>query len=183
MNLHTARLNLRPFTAHDLGRLSELFANNGFMRFSGGLLTPDQTAALLEKVLAWNEAGMPSLFAAIERTSGILIGYCGFLHQEVDETREIEIAYRLDPGFWNQGIATEAAHAVRDHAFRDLHLGRVISLVHPLNHASRRVSEKNGMIMERQTVFRGFPTLVFALTRRQWEQVKTPDRRLTPDAG
>jgi ribosomal-protein-alanine N-acetyltransferase len=57
---------------------------------------------------------------------------------------------------------------VRDHAFADLKLPRVISLIHPENLPSRRVAEKNGMKLEKQTVFRGFPTLVFAINRKQW---------------
>jgi Acetyltransferase (GNAT) domain len=48
------------------------------------------------------------------RPSGTLIDYCGFLHQEVDGKSEIEIGYCLDPQFWNRGLATEAARAVRD---------------------------------------------------------------------
>ena len=41
-------------------------------------------------------------------------------------------------------------------------LKRVISLIHPENHASRRVAEKNGMTLEKETVFRGFPAQVFS---------------------
>ena len=52
--------------------------------------------------------------------------------------------------------------------FRDLKLRRVISLIHPDNAPSRRVAEKIGMNLEKKTVFRGFPTLVFALTRERW---------------
>ena len=49
------------------------------------------------------------------------------------------IGYQLHPNYWNKSLATEAAQAVRDHAFRDLDLSRVISLIHPENAASRRV--------------------------------------------
>jgi RimJ/RimL family protein N-acetyltransferase len=97
-----------------------------------------------------------------------LVGYCGFFHQIVDEIEEIEIGYRLHPAYWDQGLATEAATAVRDHAFRDLKLPRVISLIHPDNIASRRVAEKIGMTHEKETVFRGFPTIVFAISRGVW---------------
>jgi Acetyltransferases, including N-acetylases of ribosomal proteins len=140
------------------------------MRFSGGPLT--QTAAFLDKVIGWDRAGLPSQFAVIERATSTLIGYCGFLHQEVDGENEIEIGYRLDPKFWNRGLATEAARAVRDHAFRDLQLNRVISLIHPDNHASRRVTEKNGMTIEKHTNFRGFPTNVYSITRPQWQELR-----------
>ena len=94
-----------------------------------------------------------------------LIGYCGFLRQIVDEIEEIEIGYRLHPDYWNRGLATEAARAVHDYAFSVLKLERVISLIHPDNHASRRVTEKNGMTLEKETTFRGFPVLVFVSER------------------
>jgi RimJ/RimL family protein N-acetyltransferase len=51
-----------------------------------------------------------------------------------------------------------------------LKLERVISLVHPENIPSRRVAEKNGMTVEKEIIFRGFPTLVFSLSRERWEK-------------
>jgi ribosomal-protein-alanine N-acetyltransferase len=168
MVLETSRLILRPFRGEDIDPLTELMANPDFMRFSLGVFTREQTAAFLEKVLKWDRAGLPSQFAVIIPSNGTLAGYCGFFHQQVDGTDEIEIGYRLHPDYWNRGLATEAAQAVRDHAFCDLQLARVISLIHPDNIASRRIGEKNGMILEKETVFRGFPTLVFAITRQRW---------------
>jgi ribosomal-protein-alanine N-acetyltransferase len=163
--LHTARLDLRPFAPSDLDEMSALMANPDFMRFSLGVFTPEQTAGFLEKVQARDRAGLPSQFAVIFRGDARLIGYCGFFLQTVDDAEELEIGYRLDPSYWGRGIATEAARAVRDHAFNDLELARVISLIHPDNIASRRVAEKNGMKPEKRTIFRGFPTTVFALNR------------------
>jgi RimJ/RimL family protein N-acetyltransferase len=97
-----------------------------------------------------------------------LIGYCGFLHWNLDGVDEIEIGYRLHPYYWNKGLMTEAARSVSDHAFRDLRLPRVISLIYLENIPSRRVAEKIGMTLEKQTTFRGFPTNVFSLSREQW---------------
>ena len=166
--LETSRLTLRPFREEDVDLLAPLMTNPDFMRFSRGLFSQEQTAAFLDKVVGWQRRGLPSLFAVIHRADNRLIGYCGFLHQQVDGTDEIEIGYRLDPDYWSGGLATEAAQAVRDHAFRDLNLPRVISLIQPDNLPSRRVAEKNRMKIEKKTVFRGFPTLVFAITREQW---------------
>jgi RimJ/RimL family protein N-acetyltransferase len=168
MILETSRLILRPFAVDDLNRMAELMANKDFMRFSMGPMTREQTKSFLDKVMGWDRDGMPSQFAAIVRSSHTLAGYCGFFHQEVDGKTEIEIGYRLDGAFWNRGLATEAARTVRDHGFRDLKLEYVISLIHPENHPSRRVAEKNGMVLERETTFRGFPTFVFAITRERW---------------
>jgi ribosomal-protein-alanine N-acetyltransferase len=168
MILETSRLILRPFQAEDIERLAELMVNHDFMRFSLGPYTRKQTQGVLQKFLSWNQAGLPSQFAVIFRSNNELIGYCGFLHWHLDGIYEIEIGYRLDADYWNRGLASDAAQAVRDHAFRDLTLSKVISLIHPDNIASRRVAEKNGMKVERETVFRGFPTQVFAITREQW---------------
>lgn len=165
--LQTARLNLRPFSEDDLDDLSVLMANTDFMRFSLGVFSREQTAGFLEKVRGRDRAGLPSQFALIFRPEKILIGYCGFFPQTVDNVEELEIAYRLDSAYWGRGIATEAARGVRDHAFEDLRLSHVISLIHPENTASRRVAEKNGMIPEKETIFRGFPTVVFGISREQ----------------
>jgi len=166
--LETSRLTLRPFREKDVDPLSALMANQDFMRFSLGVYTREQTIGFLEKLLALQNANKPSLFAAVLRSNEMLFGYCGFYHQHIDGVDEIEIGYRMHPDYWNKGLATEAAGAVRDHAFRDLKLPRVISLIHPENIPSRRVAEKIGMSLEKQTIYRGFPTNVFSLSRARW---------------
>jgi ribosomal-protein-alanine N-acetyltransferase len=165
--LQTSRLNLRPFSEDDLDDLAALMANTDFMRFSLGVFSREQAAGFLEKVRGRDREGLPSQFALIFRPEQKLIGYCGFFLQTVDDMEEVEIAYRLDPSYWGQGLATAAARAVHDHAFDELQLSRVISLIHPDNIASRRVAEKNGMIPEKETSFRGFPTIVFGIKREQ----------------
>jgi [ribosomal protein S5]-alanine N-acetyltransferase len=180
ITLETLRLTLRPFRSEDLDALVNLMANSDFMRFSSGIRTREQTAEFLEKVIGWERDGLPSQFAVVDRATveitgcgdaiparTTLLGYCGFFHHP-EVPNEIEIGYRLHPDYWNRGIATEAARAVRDHGFRDLELPRVISLIHPENIASRCVAKKVGLRFERNTVFKGFPTQVFAQTRQQW---------------
>jgi RimJ/RimL family protein N-acetyltransferase len=168
MQLETERLFLRRFREEDVDVMARLFANPDFMRFSLGVFTERaQTVAFIEKVIGWDRAGIPSQFAVVPRGEEAVIGYCGYFHHaEVPD--EIEIGYRLDPDYWNRGLITEAARAVRDHGFADLKLPRVISLIHPENIPSRRVAEKNGMQVEKKITFRGFPTLVYAMTREAW---------------
>jgi [ribosomal protein S5]-alanine N-acetyltransferase len=162
-SLQTPRLLLRSFAADDLEKMATLMADKDFMRFSLGVFSREQTAGFLDKMRARDRHGLPSQFGVTFREDDRLIGYCDFFQQVVDEKEELEIGYRIDPAYWGRGIATEAARAVRDHAFDDLRLPRVISLIHPDNIASRRVAEKNGMTPEKETTFRGFPTIVFSL--------------------
>ena len=168
MQLETERLILRSFREEDIDAMAQLFANPDFMRFSLGIYTErKRTVDFIEKVMGWDHANIPSQFAIVPRGEDVLIGYCGF-HHHPEVPGEIEIGYRLHPDHWNRGLISEASRAVRDHAFADLKLPRVVSLIHPENIPSRRVAEKNGMKVEKEITFRGFPTLVYALTRERW---------------
>jgi ribosomal-protein-alanine N-acetyltransferase len=168
MELQTPRLILRSFCEEDVDAMAQLFANPDFMRFSLGVFTERRkTGDFIEKVMGWDRASMPSQFAVVQRGEHAVIGYCGF-HHHPEVPGEVEIGYRLHPDYWNRGLITEAARAVRDHAFADLKLPRVISLVHPENLPSGRVAEKNGMKVEKEITFRGFPTLVYAISRQEW---------------
>jgi [ribosomal protein S5]-alanine N-acetyltransferase len=168
MELNTPRLILRSFRENDVDAMAQLFANPDFMRFSLGIFTErKKTVDFIEKVMGWDRASIPSQFAVVPRGERAVIGYCGFYHHP-EVPGEVEIGYRLHPDYWNRGLITEAARTVRDHAFTDLKLPRVISLIHPENVPSRRVAEKNGMKVEKEITFRGFPTLVYALSRQQW---------------
>ena len=168
MELQTPRLILRSFREEDVDAMAVLFANADFMRFSLGVFTERQkTVDFIDKVTGWDRAGVPSQFAVVPRGEHAVIGYCGF-HHHPEVPGEVEIGYRLHPDYWNRGLITEAARVVRDHAFVDLKLPRVISLIHPENIPSRRVAEKNGMKVEKEITFRGFPTLVYAITREEW---------------
>jgi len=141
-NLETERLILRPFQSSDLDRFAELAADSDFMRFSlKGALTREEAIQLFKRITAARRVGKPSQFAVIVRSTGALIGFCGFFLQIVDETEELEIAYRLHPDFWSRGIATEAARAIRDHAFEGLGRG-----ARNLNYSSgqHRVAPRGG---------------------------------------
>jgi len=48
----------------------------------------------------------------------------------------IELAYRFDKAYWDQGLATEAAMAIRNYVFDQLPLDQLISIIHVENKAS-----------------------------------------------
>jgi ribosomal-protein-alanine N-acetyltransferase len=126
MQRETERLILRSFREEDVDLIAQLFASPDFMRFSLGVFTErKQTIAFVEKVMGWDRAGIPSQFAVALRGRDAIIGYCGFFYHPEDGIEDIEIGYRLHPNYWNRGLITEVARAVRDHGFREWGLSRV----------------------------------------------------------
>jgi len=85
------------------------------------------------------------LFSVILKMNGLLVGNCGLQRMEIGGVQAVELGYEFRSDYWNQGYATEAAAAVRDFAFHQLHLPRLTSLVRIGNLGAMRVSEKIGM--------------------------------------
>jgi RimJ/RimL family protein N-acetyltransferase len=94
--------------------------------------------------------------------------YFGDGFDDVSPT-DVEIGWMLSPPFWGQGYATEAAAAVRDESFVRLELESIVAEHHPANSASGRVTEKLGMVFERDLVAgNGWPSRLYRLTRERW---------------
>lgn len=167
--LETERLLLRHLCREDLEDLAALGANPEFTRFFGGPqpieVARERVAVYLERVSAEYASTGTGFYATIYRPEGRFIGRCGLLWQEIDGARELEIAYGIAPAYWGRGLATEAARALKEYAFRRYDVPRLISLVHPENIASRRVAWKNGMRCARQVEFDGGPCDVYVVER------------------
>jgi RimJ/RimL family protein N-acetyltransferase len=110
------------------------------------------------------------LWAMVLKANGELIGDCGLTIQEVDGANEVEIGYHVRRDLWGQGLATEAARACRNYGFARLSVDRLISLIRPENLASRRVAEKNGMLVWKEVVRVGFPHLVYSVRKDQTDK-------------
>ena len=106
--------------------------------------------------------------ALIEKSSGTLIGHCGLLVQRVDNVIELEIGYSLLPSFWNMGFATESALKCRDVAFVQNYSPSLISIISLKNTQSARVAEKNGMTIDKQTVYYDNSVNIFRIKREKW---------------
>ena len=65
---------------------------------------------------------------------------------------ESELGYDLCSDYWRQGLATEAAIAVRDFAFVTREIPRLICMIREGNEPSRRVAEKVGMHLDATVV-------------------------------
>lgn len=105
-----------------------------------------------------NRGGMNAL---IEKTTGKLVGHAGLLVQIVDGVEELEIGYSLLPEFWNRGFAMEAAQECKQFAFQHNFSKSLISIISVLNLPSQKVAVKNGMAIEKQTIYNGNEVYIF----------------------
>jgi ribosomal-protein-alanine N-acetyltransferase len=144
-----------------------IFCDPDVMRFSDGVKTKEWVQAWLETCLERYQTWGFGPCAVVEQRSQNVIGYCGlFFFPDLDGQAEVEIGYRLARSAWGQGYATEAACAVRDHAFTTLGMKRLIAMIDPSNIASIRVAEKVGMKYEKEVMFEGYshPDHVYVIT-------------------
>lgn len=160
--IETPRLLLRRWRAEDLAPFAALNADPEVTRYVGGPMTREASDAMVGRFEAgFGERGYSRW--AVE-LGGRLVGFCGLgLHPVVPG--DVEIGWRLARDVWGQGVATEAAVAVRDWAVGSGVLGRVVAVVHPDNAASIRVAEKTGLAYERDADLDGLRVLVYGLTR------------------
>lgn len=165
--LETERLSLRCLAMDDLDALFALYRDPEIRRyFPEKTLTYDETKEELEWIINvyYGQYGY-GLWATIYKETGEFIGRCGLLPWTIEERQEVEVAYLLDKRYWGQGLATEAAGAIRDYAFAQLPITRLICLVDPENEASGRVAQKIGMTLEKEMMLDDAPALVFSMDR------------------
>jgi ribosomal-protein-alanine N-acetyltransferase len=166
--LETGRLLLRPFHEGDADDLFEILGDAETMRFYDAPFTREQVESWVRKNLDRYTRDGTGLWAIEDRGTGEFLGDCGLVHQLVDGVDEVEVGWHVKRSRWGQGIAPEAGAACRDRAFGELGLERIISLILPDNIQSRRVAEKLGMSVEKETAFgpQGLPHFVYAI--RHW---------------
>lgn len=103
--------------------------------------------------------------ALIEKASGRLVGHCGLLVQTVDGISELEIGYSLLPEFWNKGYAFEAAEYCKEYAFHNEYSESLISIISITNQPSQKVALKNGMVIEKQTIYHENKVYIFRVLK------------------
>ncbi|GAA5176811.1 GNAT family N-acetyltransferase [Niveibacterium umoris] len=148
--IETERLRLRPFREDDAEAYRPLVTDPAITRYAGGP-GPDSIEGVREVIrnapLADYARYGYGRFAVEWKASDQLIGFSGL--KFLPEFNETELGYRLLTEFWGRGLATEAGAASIAFARDTLHLTRLISVIHPDNHASKGVVRKLGMALER----------------------------------
>jgi RimJ/RimL family protein N-acetyltransferase len=145
--IETERLLLREWRPADAEPFAALNADPEVTRFLRGPMTRAESDELLGRIRAhWDQHGF-GLYAMELKQTGALAGFVGlaipsFLPEVLPA---VEVGWRLARQHWGSGYATEGARASMGHAFGELALRQVISIIDPGNAASIRVAERLGM--------------------------------------
>ena len=163
--LETPRLVLREFVRADADALARVISDPQTMRYYP---TPYDRVGVedwIARNLRRYQRDGHGLWAIDLKAADEMIGDCGITLQEVDGERLPEIGYHLRRDLWGHGYAIEAARACRDYGFAQLNIDLLISLIRPENVPSRRVAERNGMTVWKETNRAGRKHLVYAVRR------------------
>jgi len=149
LQLETPRLTLRRWQDSDRAPFAAINADPVVMHYFAAPMTREQSDEAIDRYLAAFDREGFSLFAAIERNTGTLIGTIGLqtMRDQVPNLRQpaVEIGWRLALSAQGKGYATEGAQAIVDFAFNQLVLNEVVAVTAIPNQPSRRVMEKLGM--------------------------------------
>lgn len=165
MILETERLALREIAPSDLDFVAEMLADPEVMRFYPKCYSREEARGWLDKQRERYTRDGHGLWLVVDRATGERRGQVGLLLQKIDGVDEPEIGYLIHRPFWRQGLASEAALAVRDLAFTELGKTRVVSLVRPENVPSQGVARKLGMTVWKRSLHADLPHLVFSVAR------------------
>jgi [ribosomal protein S5]-alanine N-acetyltransferase len=163
VRLETPRTFMRDILGNDADFLLRMMSDAEVMRFYPKLADAKDVRDFIDRMRAAYKNDGCGLWLVVDRESGEPLGRVGLLRQHVNGADEFEIGYMIHRPFWRRGLATEAALAVRDYAFSERKLPRVISLIRPENAPSRGVARKLGMEVVDNWEHAGFTHHVFAV--------------------
>lgn len=154
--LETNRLKIRLLNEEDYKILYPLHSNPLVMKY---IREPDQSIQQTQKrmndMLVYNKKNPKyGLFPAFEKETGKCIGWAILIHAQLDESKEMEVGYRLFPEFWGKGYASELAGEMIKYG-QDKGLKSICGVTRPDNLASRRVLEKCKMTFIDEREFYG----------------------------
>lgn len=140
--IETERLRLRRLVQADVDQLYPILSDADTMRFYPAPFTRVQTEGWIRWGTHHFDTRGFGIWAVIRKEDSRFLGDCGITIQPVDDGNAFEIGYHIRRDCWGRGYAPEAARAVRDYGFDKLGMGRIVSIIDPLNTQSRRVAEK-----------------------------------------
>jgi RimJ/RimL family protein N-acetyltransferase len=174
--LKTERLILRLPDVKDVSELVRLANNIKVAEMMTGMPHPyarQDAETFVRRVTEPNKPGCT--YALEEKMTAAILGCAGL---SLDLEGRMQLGFWLGEPHWGRGYATEAAHALIDHAFEILNLDRLYTRCRVSNTASRRVIQKcgfqfTGIGMLNSLAAGQFSAEHFTLERRVWASLKS----------
>jgi RimJ/RimL family protein N-acetyltransferase len=143
---------MREWQDSDWEPYAELNADPEVMLHFPSVLTPQQSADMIERMAAaWIDRGF-GLWAVERSDTGEFVGFVGLAAPgwQAAFTPCVEVGWRLAKRHWGNGFAPEAAIAALEWGFAhvDLPDDQIVSFTTESNVNSRRVMEKIGMVRD-----------------------------------
>jgi len=149
-------ITLRDYTQADAARLVVLANNKNVSRY---LIHTFPYPYTMQDAVEWIESGSQannSITKVIEY-QGNFVGSIAIIPQTGWKSHTAEIGYWVGEEYWGKGIAINALRAMSDAVFSGMKLTKLYAPVLGQKHASMRVLEKCGYVLEgifKQEVFK-----------------------------
>jgi RimJ/RimL family protein N-acetyltransferase len=148
--IETERLLLRPWREADRGTFGGIINTPAMMRYFGGLMSPAECDAFLDKRIEDQRKHGMSYWAVVLRSEGDLIGSCGVRVADnypasLAIAGMVEAGWRIGEQWWRRGFATEAAEASIAWLWRQRDVPEVAAWTSLPNRPSQDVMRKLGM--------------------------------------
>ena len=141
------RLGFRNWIDSDVSKMIDISSDPDVMKFFPAIATKIQTVEFIDRMkLMCVEKGY-CYFVVDQLKDGSFIGFIGLCYQTYESqfTRSVDIRWRLNKKYWNNGFATEGAKKYLDYGFNKLGLNKIIATTPIINIKSIRLMEKIGM--------------------------------------
>jgi RimJ/RimL family protein N-acetyltransferase len=173
--IEAERLLLRMPLLEDADAALDLITDPTAMEFIGGVhpeAATDPGFVIRRWLERWDDNGCGP-FSIVRREDGRWLGRAGVLVWDVrtwthttftsaGEFAQPELGWALAREHWGQGYATEAAFAVREWAYAERGVRRLVSLIAPDNVRSERLAQRLGATPgETVNLFDGGPHVVW----------------------
>ncbi len=152
--LATERLILRPWKPLDFPLICRLAKNPQVMRYvnQGKSWSNKRILSFIHKQQkSFREVGY-CRWVVEDQNKNNFVGFCGI--GVFEPVGFLEIGWGIEEKLWGKGFATEAARCALEHAFKEIRIPHLKSVVHPENKASLTVIRKIGFL-QKQNGFLG----------------------------
>ena len=176
MILTTERLLLRDFVESDWEAVLAYQQDPLYLRYNEWTSRTREDVREFIQMFLDHQKQIPRIkfqFAITLKSNGQLIGNCG-VRQNAYEILDGDMGYEIDPRYWGNGYATEAARAVMHFGFSCMNLQSISAWCVAENVGSARVLEKLGMQLKgrvrEQQYFKGrwWDPLSYAISYEEW---------------